>query len=99
MLIISIYHFQHTADSRARKAQRDLYIAMRDLFIRHDRLSPDLVDRLRKRVETTGHKLETVRQAQKEGHEQEVDKLTGAIEKDQATIAALLARRVFIRAR
>ncbi|KAL1943068.1 hypothetical protein VTO73DRAFT_4739 [Trametes versicolor] len=82
----------------ALKAQRDLYIAMRDLFIRHDRLSPDLVDRLRKRVETTGHKLETVRQAQKEGHEQEVDKLTGAIEKDQATIAALLARRVFIRA-
>ncbi|KAI0629122.1 hypothetical protein C8Q77DRAFT_1236453 [Trametes polyzona] len=82
----------------ALKAQRDLYIAMRDLFIRHDRLSPDQVDRLRKRVDTTGHKLETVRQAKKEGWEHEADKLTVSIEKDQATIAALLARRVFIRA-
>ena len=71
---------------------------MRDLFIRHDRLSPDQVDRLRKRVDTTGHKLETVRQAKKEGWEHEADKLTVSIEKDQATIAALLARRVFIRA-
>ncbi|KAI0666812.1 hypothetical protein C8Q78DRAFT_1107213 [Trametes maxima] len=82
----------------ALKAQRDLYIAMRDLFIRHDRLSPDQVDRLRKRVETTGNKLEGVRQTKKDGWEHEADKLTGAIEKDQATIAALLARRVFIRA-
>ncbi|OSD02930.1 hypothetical protein PYCCODRAFT_1434816 [Trametes coccinea BRFM310] len=82
----------------ALKGQRDLYIAMRDLFIRHDRLSPDQVDRLRKRVETTGHKLETVRQAKKEGWEHEADKLSVTIEKDQATIAALLARRVFIRA-
>lgn len=81
------------------KAQRDLYIAMRDLFIRHDRLSPDHVDRLRKRIDTTGHKLETVRQVKKDGWENEADKLAVAIEKDQATIAALLARRVFIRAR
>ncbi|KAI0372696.1 hypothetical protein BV20DRAFT_990915 [Pilatotrama ljubarskyi] len=82
----------------ALKAQRDLYIAMRDLFIRHDRLSPDQVDRLRKRVDTTGHKLETVRQAKKDGWELEADKLAVSIEKDQAAIAALLARRVFIRA-
>ncbi|KAI9063893.1 hypothetical protein FKP32DRAFT_1571236 [Trametes sanguinea] len=82
----------------ALKGQRDLYIAMRDLFIRHDRLSPDQVDRLRKRVETTGHKLEAVRQAKKDGWEHEADKLSVTIEKDQATIAALLARRVFIRA-
>ncbi|KAI0657970.1 hypothetical protein C8Q70DRAFT_999052 [Cubamyces menziesii] len=82
----------------ALKAQRDLYIAMRDLFIRHDRLSPDQVDRLRKRIDTTGRKLETVRQAKKDGWEHEADKLAGAIEKDQASIAASLARRVFIRA-
>ncbi|KAI0644230.1 hypothetical protein C8Q79DRAFT_134931 [Trametes meyenii] len=82
----------------ALKTQRDLYIAMRDLFIRHDRLSLDQVDRLRKRVETTGNKLEGVRQIKKDGWEHEADKLAGAIEKDQATIAALLARRVFIRA-
>ncbi|KAI0774781.1 hypothetical protein BD413DRAFT_536392 [Trametes elegans] len=82
----------------ALKGQRDLYIAMRDLFIRHDRLSPDQVERLRKRVDTTGRKLETVRQAKKDGWEHEADKLAGAIERDQATIAAQLARRVFIRA-
>ena len=71
---------------------------MRDLFIRHDRLSPDQVDRLRKRVETNSHKLESVRQAQKEGWQQEADKIAGLIEKDQAAIVAALNRRVFIRA-
>ncbi|OBZ73642.1 Sorting nexin MVP1 [Grifola frondosa] len=82
----------------ALKSQRDLYIAMRDLLIRHDRLSVDQVDRLKKRVETNSLKLETVRQVQKEGWEHEADKITGNIEKDQATIASLLNRRVFIRA-
>ena len=71
---------------------------MRDLFIRHDRISPDQVDRLRKRVDTNSHKLEGIRQAQKEGWEHEADKVAGAIEKDQAAIAAALSRRVFIRA-
>ena len=71
---------------------------MRDLFIRHDKLSLDQVDRLRKRVDTNSHKLEGVRQAQKEGWEQEADKITGLIEKDQAAISAALNRRVFIRA-
>ena len=71
---------------------------MRDLFIRHDRLAPDQVDRLRKRVDTNSHKLEGVRQAQKEGWEQDADKIKVGIEKDQAAIAAALHRRVFIRA-
>ncbi|OCH87398.1 hypothetical protein OBBRIDRAFT_736288 [Obba rivulosa] len=82
----------------ALKSQRDLYMAMRDLFIRHDRLSIDQVERLKKRVETNSQKLESVRQAQKEGWEQEADKITGLIEKDQAAISAQLNRRVFIRA-
>lgn len=81
------------------QSQRDLYIAMRDLFIRHDRLSGDQVDRLRKRIETSSLKLESVKQAQKERWEIEADKIAGSIEKDQATVAALLNRRVFIRAR
>ena len=42
-------------------------------------------------------KLEGVKQAQKDGWEQEADKLTGLIEKDQSMIAASLSRRVFIR--
>ena len=71
---------------------------MRDLFIRHDRLSPDQVDRLRKRVDSNSHKLEGVRQVKKDGWEPEAEKIAGAIEKDQAAIAAALNRRVFIRA-
>lgn len=80
------------------QTQRDLYIALRDLFIRHDRLSLDQVERLKKRVETTSLKLENVRSAQKEGWEDERERLAGLIEKDQATIAAQLSRRIFIRA-
>lgn len=81
------------------QSQRDLYIALRDLFIRHDRFSGDQVDRLKKRVESNSLKLETVKQAQKDKWEEEADRIAGIIEKDQATIAALLSRRVFIRAR
>ncbi|KAL1674036.1 hypothetical protein EV122DRAFT_269814 [Schizophyllum commune] len=80
------------------KAQRDLYIAMRDLFIRHDRLSVDQVERLKKRVETTSLKMDGIKSTRKEGWEIEADKLSSQIERDQATIAAQLSRRVFIRA-
>ncbi|KAH7870584.1 uncharacterized protein C8R40DRAFT_1175380 [Lentinula edodes] len=80
------------------KTQRDLYIAVRDLFIRHDRLSLDQVERLKKRVETTSLKLDGIKAAQKDGWQDDADKLVAAIEKDQATIAAQLSRRVFIRA-
>jgi sorting nexin-8 len=71
---------------------------MRDLFIRHVRLSGDQVERLKKRVESNSSKLESVKAAQKEGWEAEVDRFIGLMERDQASIAALLNRRVFIRA-
>ncbi|KAI0050962.1 hypothetical protein FA95DRAFT_1630968 [Auriscalpium vulgare] len=80
------------------KSQRDLYIAMRDLFIRHDRLSLDQVERLKKRVETNSQKLESIKSAAKEGWEDDADKVAGVIEKDKLTINAQLNRRVFIRA-
>ncbi|KAJ4469550.1 hypothetical protein J3R30DRAFT_3550973 [Lentinula aciculospora] len=80
------------------KSQRDLYIAVRDLFIRNDRLSLDQVERLKRRVETTSLKLDGIKAAQKDGWQDEADKLVAAIEKDQATIVAQLNRRVFIRA-
>jgi len=79
------------------QTQRDLYVAVRDLFTRHDRFSPDAADRLRKRIETQSLKLETVKSAQKEGWEVEVDKLLSSIEKDQQAVVVCLARRVFIR--
>lgn len=82
----------------ALKSQRDLYMAMRDLFVRHVRLSIDQVERLKKRVESNSSKLEGVKAVQKEGWEAEVDRFIGLIERDQATIAAQLNRRVFIRA-
>ena len=50
---------------------------MRDLFIRHDRLSGDQVERLRKRVDANSHKLEGVRQAKKDGWEGEADRIAG----------------------
>ncbi|KAJ7155390.1 hypothetical protein C8R43DRAFT_999603 [Mycena crocata] len=80
------------------KSQRDLYVALKDLLIRNDRLSIDQVDRLKQRVETTSLKLEGVKAAQKDGWQDEVERHVAAIEKDQATIAAQLSRRVFIRA-
>ena len=80
------------------QGQRDLYIATRDLFIRHDKLSGDQVDKLKRRVELNSLKLEAVKQAAKDNWQVEADKLAGLIEKDQASIAAALNRRVFIRA-
>ena len=80
------------------QSQRDLYLATRDLFVRHARLSIDQVERLKKRVESNSSKLEGVKAAQKEGWENEVDRFIGLIERDQAAIAAQLNRRVFIRA-
>ncbi|KAI0084454.1 hypothetical protein BDY19DRAFT_898512 [Irpex rosettiformis] len=82
----------------ALKGQRDLYIAMRDLFIRQDRLSGDQVEKLKKRVDTNSLKLENVKQAKKNEWQDEADKISGNIEKDQEAITAALNRRVFIRA-
>ena len=75
-----------------------MYLATRDLFIRHDRLSVDQVERLKKRIEITSVRLDGIRAALKENWQDEADRLTAMIEKDQATIAAQMSRRVFIRA-
>ncbi|EJD47959.1 hypothetical protein AURDEDRAFT_113230 [Auricularia subglabra TFB-10046 SS5] len=79
------------------KGQRDLYTAMRDLFSRHERLSGDAVERLKKRVATFQDRLEGVRSTQKEGWQGEADRLAQNVEQDQAAINVQLARRVFIR--
>ncbi|WVQ81437.1 hypothetical protein IAT38_003561 [Cryptococcus sp. DSM 104549] len=81
----------------ALKSQRDLYLAFRDLFIRHDKLSRDNVDALRKKVEGRAKKGAALKAAAKVGWEVEVDKLVAASDQDTATIQSLLARRVFIR--
>lgn len=81
----------------ALKTQRDLYIAFRDLLWRHERLSKDSVDSLRKRVESKQKKLETVRINHRTGWEIEDEKLVLAIEQDNSSITSLLARRVFIK--
>ncbi|KAG2128543.1 hypothetical protein DEU56DRAFT_861385 [Suillus clintonianus] len=82
----------------ALKSQRDLYIAMRDLFVRRDRLSVDNAERLKKRVDSNSMKLEGIKAAQKDGWQEDADRVIGLIEKDQATISTLMNRRVFIRA-
>ena len=71
---------------------------MRDLFFRQTRLSIDQVERLKKRVETTQLKLTSLRDSQKDGSGNEVEKLVQSIETDQTTIMAQLNRRVYIRA-
>ena len=80
------------------KSQRDLYIAMRDLFARHDRLAVDNVDRLKKRIDSNSMKLETIKANQRDGWQEDADRVVVLIEKDQAAIATLMNRRVFIRA-
>ncbi|WWC91329.1 uncharacterized protein L201_006272 [Kwoniella dendrophila CBS 6074] len=80
------------------KSTRDLYLSFRDLFIRHDKLSKDNVDGLRKKVETRSKKIESLRSAAKPGWEIEVDKLVAASDQDNSTITCLLSRRVFIKA-
>ncbi|KAK1922470.1 hypothetical protein DB88DRAFT_495217 [Papiliotrema laurentii] len=82
----------------ALKSQRDLYVAFRDLFVRHDKLSRDSVDALRKKVEGRQKKIESAKNGQKPGWELEVDKQIAANDQDNSSIASLLARRVFIRA-
>lgn len=71
---------------------------MKDLFIRHDRLSGDQVEKLKKRIDVNSAKLEAVKLAAKPDWEMEADKLSGLVEKDKVTVAASLHRRVFIRA-
>ena len=44
---------------------------MRDLFVRHDRLSVDQVERLKKRIDTTSVKLDGIKAAAKDGWEEE----------------------------
>jgi hypothetical protein len=85
-------------DPTIHQSQRDLYVAMRDLFVRHERLSVDQVERLKKRVDSNSIKLESIKAVAKDGWEEEADKIAGTIEKDKATITAQLNRRVFIRA-
>jgi sorting nexin-8 len=71
---------------------------MCDLFVRHDRLSVDQVERLKKCVDANSIKLESVKAVAKDGWEKDVDKIAGTIEKDKVMILAQLNRRVFIRA-
>ncbi|CUA74659.1 Sorting nexin MVP1 [Cryptococcus neoformans var, neoformans B-3501A] [Rhizoctonia solani] len=85
------------------KSQRDLYLAFQALFVRHDRLGSDAVDKLKKRVETAGAKhlaivnsLEALQGPAKSKAQEEGEKLRSSIEKDQHQIHALLNRRVFI---
>ncbi|WWC64149.1 uncharacterized protein I303_106757 [Kwoniella dejecticola CBS 10117] len=80
------------------KYTRDLYLAFRDLFLRHEKLSKDNVDALRKKVEGRNKKIEGLKNAAKPGWEVEVDKLVAASDQDSSTINTLLSRRVFIRA-
>lgn len=61
------------------------------------KLAPDAVDKLRKRVVTSQNKIESVTSAAKPQWEVEVDNLNKKIGDDNATIEKLLKRRLYIR--
>jgi len=78
------------------KAHRELYSDFGLLFGRHDRLAPDAIDKLTKRVEGAQRKLENVRQDRPKWQD-ERDALVAAIEADQKAIEALQKRRLTIK--
>ncbi|KAL7415521.1 hypothetical protein BDY24DRAFT_381406 [Mrakia frigida] len=81
----------------ALKSERDLYLAFRDLFLRHDRLSLDPVSKLQKKIELAQQKVLAVQATKKPNFEAEVDKIAGQIEAAQAEVAGWMARRGVIR--
>ncbi|KAK6904423.1 hypothetical protein I203_105236 [Kwoniella mangroviensis CBS 8507] len=87
-----------TSHIESLKSTRDLYLSFRDLFIRHDKLSKDNVDGLRKKVESRNKKIAQLKNAGKPGWEIEVDKLVAANDQDNSSITSLLSRRVFTKA-
>ncbi|KAG8742768.1 Sorting nexin mvp1 [Ceratobasidium sp. 414] len=85
------------------RSQRDLYLAFQALFVRHDRQGGDMVDKLKKRVDAAGAKhlgiinsIGTLQGPAQSKAQDEADKLRASIEKDQAQIHALFARRIFV---
>ncbi|KAL8292474.1 hypothetical protein RQP46_001086 [Phenoliferia psychrophenolica] len=83
------------------KRHRELYVQLRDLFSRQHSLSPDAVERLKKRVTSNMSKLDSLRSTPEPSkptqHAEDLDRLASSIEKDQRHIDLLLRRRVFIR--
>ncbi|KAM0749187.1 hypothetical protein T439DRAFT_290745 [Meredithblackwellia eburnea MCA 4105] len=81
------------------KRHRDLYVQCRDLFGRQHTLTPDAVDRLKRRVDGNIKKIQALRDARerKPTYDEECERFTSAIEADQRHIDLLLRRRVFIR--
>ena len=62
--------------------------AMCDLFVQHEQLSIDQVQRLKIQVNVNVLKLESIKAVAKEGWEEEVDKVAVSIKQDKATISA-----------
>ncbi|ORY92624.1 hypothetical protein BCR35DRAFT_298091 [Leucosporidium creatinivorum] len=80
------------------KRHRELYTNFRDLFARQVALSPDAVDKLKRRVESNLKKLSTLRDSPPTpATTTQFDVLSTQISIDQRSIATLLNRRVFIR--
>lgn len=65
--------------------------------MRHERLSPDTIPSLRARIEVLQTRFSTIRAERKVGWEKELEKVRLSIERDGASVEALLRRRVHTR--
>ena len=63
---------------------------MRDLFARHDCLAIDNVGWLKKRIDSNLMKLETIKANQRDGWQEDADRVVVLIDKDQAAIVTLM---------
>ncbi|PWN51108.1 hypothetical protein IE53DRAFT_386551 [Violaceomyces palustris] len=76
------------------KYQRDLILSFRDLLIRLDRLLPDNVDGLKRRIELSTKRATTVRREERPNWEAEYEKLIASIGADTSQVEKLTNRRV-----
>ncbi|KAN0063613.1 Sorting nexin mvp1 [Thecaphora frezii] len=79
------------------KHQRDLVGAFRDLLARLDRLLPDQVDTLKRRIEAQTNRAAQVKKEERTNWQSEHERLTAQVASDTETVEKLLNRRVHAR--
>ncbi|CAB5187573.1 unnamed protein product [Rhizophagus irregularis] len=77
------------------KRHRDLLVSFKETFERRDRLSVDTIESLNSRLRSNQSKLSLI--DGKEGTEQDVERLKGAIQKDEEDIVQQQKRKLFVR--
>lgn len=85
------------ATLEALKYQRDLVCSFRDLLVRLDRLLPDQVEGLKRRIDISTRRAASLRREERPNWEQEYEKLISQVASDSAMVEKLMSRRVHTR--